>query len=129
MNEVTISSTDKKVELSLEVESLAFTAAIFRVRYIPTFFYKQIAVRSSDIVSTVNNLQFGNSENFNIDMRSLHYAIDYFSVYFQSLSDISLTKTWIKNYVVESLEGSKVFLAKTSGWEVCFKEHDYCSAE
>ena len=22
-----------------------------------------------------------------------------------------------------------MFLAKTSGWEVCFKEHDYCSAE
>ena len=67
MNEVTISSTDKKVELSLEVESLAFTAAIFRARYIPTFrvvFLLTVNNLHSEL-SAVNNLQFGNSENCN----------------------------------------------------------------
>ena len=63
MNAFTISSSSEKVELSLEEESMALIAAIFVVRYIPQVFNTTFDIQHSDIVTEVNNLRFGLSEN------------------------------------------------------------------
>ena len=46
MNEFTISSSREKVELSVEEESMALTAAIFVVRYKPQLFYQTTTIRN-----------------------------------------------------------------------------------
>ena len=107
MNEFTISPSSEKVELSLEEESMAITAAIFIVRYIPQNFYQTTIFRNSDIVSEINKLPFGNSENFQIDMTTLHYAVDFFSSFFEHVSGMAFSKTKTAGSLVVGLQGNK----------------------
>ena len=70
MNQFTVSSRNKNMELSVEVESMAFTASIFIVRYSPQIFNTNFDIRHSNIISEVNYLDFGLSENFqSVDMQ------------------------------------------------------------
>ena len=105
MNEFTITTNTEKVGLLLEEESMVSSASIFSTRYAPRDFNVDFSIRISNIVSDINNLDYGDSENFRRDMKTLHYAIDYFSQYFQRFCDIMvLSKTQIQAFKLEQLK-------------------------
>ena len=71
---------------------MALTAALIRVRYTPTCLFISpmefgVIYRFSEKLTVCQFRKFPC-----IIITALHYAIDYFSAYFQSLSEINLTK-------------------------------------
>ena len=127
MNAFTISSSSEKVELSLEEESMALTAAIFVVRYIPQVFNTTTTIRYSDIVTAINNLPLGDLDNFNIDMTTLHYAIDFYSSFGQHVPGMTFSKTKKADSNVVEMQaqhGKQSLKTKVYGWEICCTDHN-----
>ena len=68
MNDFTISSSSENVELALEEESMAFTAAIFVVRCSYQLFKYLTIIRNSGVAYVKNSLAFNKTDKRDTDM-------------------------------------------------------------
>jgi hypothetical protein len=103
---------------------MSLTAAIFLVRYRPVYFNDRVQVLKSAIVSDINNLIYGHLDDYHIDLKTLHYAFENYSVYFrQGALRMELSITQQRDCKLEGI--SIDFPGSTRGWEITFKDCNY----
>jgi hypothetical protein len=105
--------------LSLEEDLLAFSAAVFLVRYQPCIFNVDMLISNSGIAEDINQLDFGCLDSLSLDINALHQAMDLFKFYFRScVIGLKVTDTKLIAGRMKSFGTS--FPAKSKGLMVSF---------
>ena len=61
-------------------------------------------------------------------MKTLHYAVDFYSDYFKHLDGFVFNRTHKRDCIVEQWK-SKVYKCKSYGWQACFTNQNYRNPE